>query len=396
MSRAGLFSKCTFSFQYFLILALVLAAELGRAGSGEPEVPFAGVSLAVASVTVPAGGLLQVQVSVTEPKPILKGKQGLKFAAAAVAAVASPLGRVRDAAMFSPGGDVCGVAVIGSAGTQFFFSSPLETLGTSIDTPVITLAFPVRSTATVGQSVNLTLDPNSSLWLDPNAKQYPVDLKSGVMTVGGTLSIADVAPGAGVVPAGSVISIKGTGFQPDSKVHVGDAIIATSQYISSNLIQVRLTQSIDIRGQRVRVDNTDNERAVYYPYQRTTRIGNSTHALVAASYPLFPQTARKIGYFRPALHRTVFSGLALQNLNSTSVTATLQLSSKSGTVLSTQTVMLGKNTRMARDLVELFPGVTPADGTKLKVTSSKGIQMLGLLGDDASGMVLPVLASSTP
>jgi hypothetical protein len=47
-------------------------------------------------------------------------------------------------------------------------------------------------------------------------------------------------------------------------------------------------------------------------------------------------------------------------------------------------------------LVELFSGVTPGDGTTLAVTSDHAILMLGLLGDDASGELLPVPASSTP
>jgi hypothetical protein len=47
-------------------------------------------------------------------------------------------------------------------------------------------------------------------------------------------------------------------------------------------------------------------------------------------------------------------------------------------------------------LVELFPGVTPGDGTELMVTSPAAIQMLGLLGDDSAGTLLPVAASPNP
>jgi hypothetical protein len=311
-------------------------------------------------------------------------------------ASAFPLGAIRDAAIFSSGGDVSGVAVINSAGTQFFFSSPLKTYGTTIDTPVITLAYFVRSTALAGERVGLTLDANDSLWLDPKGHQYALELKSGAMTVGGALSISDVVPGAGIARAGTVISITGMGFQPDSKVDFGEAKVATSQYVSSKLIRVTLRNAVEIRGQRIRIENPDNERAVYFPYQRTKRNGRSTHPLVAAGYPLFSQKAETLGYFRPTLHGTIFSGLALQNLNSTSVRATLQLHSKFGVLLSAKTVTLAPNSYVARDLVELFPEATPADGTKLTVTSNKGLQMLGLLGDDSSRMLLPVPASSKP
>jgi hypothetical protein len=390
-SRSGLFQKLAILPQSFLILALFLVARPILAGG---QTGFTGVDLSVDSPTVPPGGLLQTQVFITEPKPILKGKQGMKTASAALV-LASPLGALRDAALFSAGGDVSGVALTTSTGTQFFFSSPLQTFGESSDTPVMTLAYPVRANATVGQTVDLTLDPHNSLWLDPGGRPYPVELKSGVLTVGGTMSVSDVVPGAGKPRAGTIISIKGVGFQPNAEVDFGEGKVQTQTYVSPNLIQVTLRDPIEIRGQRIRIKD-GNEEVTYFPYQRTTAIGKSTHLLIAESLPLFSQTALTIGYFRPALHGTTFSGLALQNLNSTIATATLQLYSKTGVLLSTQTEVLGKNSWFARDLVELFPGVTPGDGTRLTVTSNKAIQMLGLLGDDASGMVLPVVASSTP
>ncbi len=393
----GLRLRCSFSrlLQLSLLALPVVVTPIGLAAPGEPGAVFAGVSLSVASPTVPPGGMLQMQVSVTEPKPILKGKQGAKFASV-VGAVSSPLGAIRSAALFSSGGDVSGVAVLGPSDTQVYFSSPLTSFGMTIDTPVMTIEVPVRKTATVGQSVNLTLDPNSSLWYDPNSTLYPVELKSGTMTVGGSLSIADVNPGAGVVQPGTVISIKGVGFQPTSRVDVNEGVIATSQYISPNEMQVTFSLPLDIRGKRIRVTNDNNERATYYPYQRTAQAGKSTHALVAASYPLFSQRKLKLGYFRPQLKGTMFSGLALQNLNPASATFLLQLFSSTGVLLAQRNLSVAPNTRIARDLVELFPGAVPGGGTELKVSSNRAVQMLGLLGDDASGIVLPVLPSPTP
>jgi hypothetical protein len=389
--------------QSLLVIAVLITVRTNVSGQ---EPAFAGVSLSVASPTVPPGGLLQMQVFITEPKPILKGRQRttLKTAPSAAAsrgfmaeaAAAFPLGGIRDAALFSTGPDVSGVAVTTSTGTQFFFSSPLTSFGSSIDTPVMAASYPVLSTAKAGQKVGLALDPGESVWLDPNGNPYPTELKSGSMTVGGTLSVSDVVPGGGTVPAGSVISIKGVGFQPNSKVDFGEGRVISQQFINSTLIKVTLRDAIQVRGQRIRVENSGNERATYFPFQRTTKMGSSTHALIAESYPLFPKTALTVGYFRPSLHGTVFSGLALQNLNSLDQTATLQLYSKAGVLLSERMITLARNTRFVRDLVELFPGVTPADGTKLKVTSTKGIQMLGLLGDDSASTVLPVPARSTP
>jgi hypothetical protein len=198
-----------------------------------------------------------------------------------------------------------------------------------------------------------------------------------------------VQPGSGIIPAGAVISIKGIGFQSSSKVDVNNAVIATSTFISANEIQVTLTQSFAIEGQRIRV-TTNNERVTYYPYQRTTQLGKSTHALVASSLPLFSHTTWTQAFFHPMLQGTVFSGVALQNLNASSATVTLQLFSSVGGLLASRTISMATNTRFSRDFVELFPGQIPGNGTTVKVTSNLAIQALGLLGDDALGTMTPV------
>jgi hypothetical protein len=383
-----------------LLLALLLGSLSFAAAQSEPA--FAGVSLSVASPTVPPGGVLQMQVFVTEPNPILKGKQRASFSAAPTAllspfavAPATVLGSIRDAALYSPGDDVSGVAVGKTGATQVFFTSPLTSFGTTIDTPVMTIAIPVSKNATVGRAVNLNLDPNNSLWYDPTSNLYPVELKSGVMTVGGTLSISDVSPGAGTVQPGTVISIRGVGFDPATVVDINEAAIATSTYVSPTLMRVTLSAPFDIRGKRTRVTNGNNEKAQYYPYQRTSRLGTSTHPLIATSIPLFAQTVWKLGYFRPTVQGTIFTGIALQNLNHKKVNVVLSLYSKKGVLLASLPQVLGINQSMARDLAEFFPGLV-ATGTRLKVTSDQPIQMMGLLADDATATVLPVGPTSTP
>src|SRR5689334_5982708 len=83
--------------------ALLLAAAMQSLVVCTAEGQFMGVSLDAPDQTVPPGGLLQMQVFVTEPNPILKGSQRAGFSSKA--AIASPLGSVRDVAMFSPNGD---------------------------------------------------------------------------------------------------------------------------------------------------------------------------------------------------------------------------------------------------------------------------------------------------
>jgi IPT/TIG domain len=394
-------------FRFTTVITLGLAASFSAAQ--EPvEAPFNGVSLSVQSPTVPPGGTLQVQVFVTEPNPILKGRQGMKLGSARSALVpaalipnagvapAAILASIRDAAVYSPTGDADGIAVGKNGSTQLFFNSPLTTFGTELDTPVMTIAVPVTAGAKVGQTVPLTLDASNSLYYNPSSKLYAVELKSGTMTVGGTMSISDVTPGGGTVQPGTVISIKGVGFDPSCEVDINEAKIASIDYISPTLIQVTLSKAFAIRGRRIRVTNSNNEKVTYYPYQRSTAVGKSTHALIASSMALFAQTTWKLGYFHPTLQGTIFGALALQNLNTVKANVVLQLKSKTGSLLATKNITLGVNASMTRDFKEYFPGASPATGTSVSVSSDQPIQMLGMLADDSTSIVLPIDPTTLP
>jgi hypothetical protein len=354
---------------------------------------FNGVELKVDDQTVPPGGLLQYRAFVTEPKPILKGGQCMSFRSGGFAPTA-PLGNVRDGILYSPAGDADGVAVIGPGTIKVAFSSPLTTYGTDIDTPVLAFGIPVSKQASVGQTVPLQLPRSSAQWFDPLGNLYPVKLASGTLTVGGTTSVTDVSPGAGTVQPGTIISIKGVGFQTTSKVDINEGKIATSTYISPNEIQVTLSSSLEIEGKRVRV-NTGNERVEYYAYQRIRRVGTSKHALVASSYPMFSHTTWTQAYLKPVLQDSMFSALALQNTDAKTATITLQLYSSTGSLLATRTVSLSTNTRLVRDYAELFPGQVAGTGTTVEVTSTVPIQVLGLLGDDSTLTMTPVDPSAT-
>jgi hypothetical protein len=383
--RFGQFSAklCTVALALSFLIAPSVWAKGGTGG-------FAGVGLKIPNETVPAGGMLQMKILVTEPKPIFKARQRTTYSS-------SVLGTPSGIHLYSPAGDASGVAVLNNGGAPFFLSSPFTSFGTVTDYPVITMAIPVKATATTGQKVSLTLDPTLANWLDPSSNPYPLDLKSGVMTVGGTLSISDVAPGSGVVAAGSPISIKGIGFQPNSQIRVKNAIVATSQYVSANLIRITLASATDMDTRQVQVKNpSTNEQATYFSYQRTTAIGASKHTLVAASYPLFSRAQWKLGYFKPVLSGTVFSALSLQNMNAIGTVVRLDLTSSTGTLLASQLVPLGASSVITRDLKEFFPAATAATGTEVKLSSAIPVQALGLVGDDASGIVLPVELSSIP
>jgi hypothetical protein len=371
------------SFALLLTPSCLLAAD---------PAPFAGVELRIADETVPPGGMLQLKVEITEPKPILKGGQRARYQA-------QFLGPVQGIALFSPKGDASGTAVLSKGAAHVSLSSPRVDLGNNADYPILTIAMPVKATAIRGKTASLVLDPSFSQWVDPNGQDYPVLLANGLLTVGGTLSISNILPGGGVVPSGTTIRILGMGFQPDTKVQVNEATLATSKYVSSNEIDVTLATSVNMTSRRIRVvDPSTGERVEYFSYQRTTSAGKSQHPLIAATEALFAQSTWTLAYFKPVLSGSRFSGLALQNQAATASKVRLQLFASNGTLLATRNQSLLANKRMTRDVAEFFTGVVPATGTTLKVSVISGppIQLLGLLADDALGTVDPQGPSPTP
>ena len=356
------------------------------------DAPFPGVELRIPDETVPSGGMLQLKVQITEPKPILKGGQRARYQA-------QFLGPVQGIALFSPNGDASGTAVLSKGGAQFSLSSPFKSMGTNSDYPILTIAMPVKATAIRGKTASLVLDPSLSRWVDPIGQDYPVLLSNGLLTVGGTLSVSNIVPGGAVVPAGTTIRIMGVGFPIDFRVQINEATVAKATYISSNEIDVKLTTDINMTSRRVRVINrVTGERVEYFSYQRTTSLGKSQHALIAATMPLFAQSTWKLAYFKPVLSGSQFSGLALQNETATDAKVRLQLFGSNGLLLATRNQLIAANRRMTRDVAEFFPGVVPETGTTLKVSVISGppIQLLGLLADDALGTVDPRDPSPTP
>jgi hypothetical protein len=362
-------------------------ARYAQSGVADPAAVLP-LGLKILNEKIPPGGMLQLKLTVTEPKPILKGNQRLSYSSTFLA-------KATGINLYSPAGDASGVAVLGTGSSQFFFSSPLTSFGTNLDYPVVTMAIPVLATATRGKKVPLVLDAINSTWLDPSSQPYPVELQSGTLTINGTLSVSNVVPGSGVVAAGKPITLSGTGFPADAVVRVDNAVVTSVQFVNSTQLRITLAAATDMESRRIRVKNpATNELVTYYSYQRTASVGASTHALVASSYPLFSRGKWTKAYFKPVASGTSFSGLALQNAGAAGVTVKLDLLSKTGALLATKSISLPARSRIVRDVKEFF--ATAVTGTEIRVTCTVAIQMLGLLGNDSSRVVLPVAPATAP
>lgn len=342
------------------------------------------LSLKVANETAPPGGMAQVKLFITEPKPISTGYADLLYDSFAYPSV--------EGIALNPGaGDASGVALVANSRIRVNLSSPLNSVGMNPDYPVLTIAMTVRKDAAPGKVMKLGLGPES-WWRDLFGSNYSWEVRPGTLVVGGSMSISNIVPGGGDLPAGAVVRILGTGFQPGVKVRISEVDLADTRYIDSGEIQVVLAGRGNLTGRLVKVTNPDGSSDKYYSYLRGTPTGKSANPLLAVAIPIFPAAPHSEGTLAPlALGGQTpgtFIGFALQNPQQTAVGVTLKLVSANGAELDRSNLSLDPGTRISRLPSEIFSTAIP-QGAELRVSASAPIQMMGLIGDQNTAVVLP-------
>ena len=373
----------------FRMPALSLLAGLLLTASGDPPGPGAGVSLKVLDASAPPGGTMQLAVEVTEPIPISTGSAGILVDTAV-------LGPVMGVALYGPAGaqsDAAGTAVASGNRLTVRTVSPSSAFGTSTATPILAVTMGVRADALPGAQASLQLDPAASSWTDPAGALYPQQIRNGTFQVGGTVSIHDVFPGTGLLPAGFTVVIRGMGFKPGALLEIDGVAVASATVVSDTEVQATLGVSADLYGRRVRVKNLDLSSASYRAYLRAQWIGRSSRTLLADTDPIFSPVAVTGAFFTASPSSGQFFGLALQNPAATAADVTVELRSRDSATVASTAVTLPARTRISREVPELFAGQPMPAGGVLVVRSSAPVQMLGLLGDETAGRVEPVLAS---
>jgi hypothetical protein len=386
-------ARCTRS-TYTLLLAATfffsatscLFGAVPCAVNPAPPPAFNCISLAVQNATIPPGGMFQFQLILTEPKPI-----GTSSTRPGTGTSSSGI------SLYDPIGVTAGVAVASSSGLQITTISPAGTYGSTPnpDYPILTITAPIPTNSVVGTKYTLGMDLGNSFFLDPMGQAYPTELKTGTLTIGGTMAISDVIPGGGFQPAGTRIAIFGMGFTPASQVDFSVTTLAPGdfQFVSSSEMDVILPLGVVMDGNRVRVRNEAGELSTYFSYLRAQVLGQSSHLLVAQSEPLFSRMLYSNVTLNWSRGGTTFTALAVQNPGTTAAEVTVNLLSASNQVLDSVNFPLAAYSKMTRDLLELFPQ-PPAGAVAVQVTSTQPIQMMGMFGDDSSGNVVPVIASA--
>ena len=367
------------------LAAVICLLALGVSAAGKKGAPE--LSVRIRDETAPAGGMVQMKVMTTEVTPISGGRPILNFAAGLFDAV-------EGIGMFAPTGEVAGAAVIDGDHVAIAYVTTTPSTG---DYPLLTVALRIRRDAAAGTSTLFTLEP-SSLW-NLNGTLVRTKVSPAVVTVGGSVAISNVIPGEGWFPAGTEVSIRGVGFNGQSRLWVDNVDITAVHVVSSTEILFTLAQAANMTGARLRVDNPDASRSTYYSYMRGIPAAISGRALLAATAPVFSGTTRSLATIGPlpAMNGAQYAALALQNPNLAGANVTLALYAADGALMQSSSRALENGHRLTLELSELFDGVAPPPGASVRVTSSLPIEAFGLLCDEGTWTVTPRLpAEASP
>src|SRR5262249_37011347 len=185
-------------------------ASTSGSTSGGPANTGRQVSLHVPDESAPLGGTVQMKFLVTEPTPISTGGPRVPRPAGT-----TPVG----IQLFNPTGDVNGVAMVGA--TEITIASISSSGAQGSDYPIMTVAFQLPTNVSIGTKLPFSLDPASPWTLGLLGTATVKPFPPATITVGiSSISITDVIPGGGVLPAGTVVSIEGMGFQSKTQVQL--------------------------------------------------------------------------------------------------------------------------------------------------------------------------------
>ncbi len=342
------------------------------------------LALKIPNETAPPGGVAQMKFLVTEPTPISSGRPHTFFDP-------DMFDSVWGIQLFNTAGDMNGVAIVSIPDIWVAFESTGSLQGT--DYPVMTVALHVKDGAAVNSQSQFSVDPLSS-W---NIGVFPAIVKPiapATVTVAGSISITNVVPGGGMLPAGSTVRIEGIGFQARTQVQVNGVPASSITVVSPTEIDLVLNQAADMTGKAIHVVNPDGSQDTYFSYMRGIDMGSSNRSILSSAIPIFSQVKHSQAIFSPiaAPLKSQFTGIAMQNPNLTDAHVTVIY--QSGATAIGNSITIPPGCRFMREIQDLV-GVPAAPGSSVVVNADLPIQVFGFLVDPIAQSVTPFPASAS-
>ena len=271
------------------------------------------LTIAVSNETAPSGGSVQIKFFAGHPQQISSGELSIDLDPGFFTSI-------RSVAVFSTAGDAYGFASVTGLHADVHFGSLTGGIGQSSSLPILTVTASVGAQA---HSAIVSADPAGSAWRDPAGNVYSVTATPGAMTAGGSLSISDVVPGGGILPANTPIQISGTGFGASTIVEIDAASVASVQVLGPQQIQLTLGAPTELTGKRIHVRNPDGSGGDYFPSLPSSPVTGAPLAPLAGLLPILPlETYRAAITSQPSDRDVVV--VALQNPNPAAVDVLIQ------------------------------------------------------------------------
>lgn len=378
-----------------LLLVIVSAALFAKRPIVDPNPNQA--SLRLTHETAPPGGIAQLKLELTEPKPIIRTRAFLDVFESGILESFEGI-----AADQSNGPVGCAVLLVGS-GAALECTSSNGQWGLNADYPIMTFAVRVAPNAVPGSAVAVTLDSIPPSMLNALGLPYTVEVKNGSLTTGatGSLSIDNVLPGGGRVAPKTPFLIVGSGFEPGTRVQMEGLDKGDVAILASNAIEVTPQTAMVLDGARIRIRTPDDQQREYFSYLRGVEKTPSADTVVARVVPVFTSDVCTVCTVRlPADVTDSYLAVALQNENRETVAVGWEIVDGLGEQIAGGSGTLEPGEKVVRSLAELVgPTKTvPADAV-MRIQSAAGVQVLGLeiklTADGAEARpVLPVSGNS--
>ena len=358
----------------------VSAAKGGGGGGGGGGGATTGLSLKIRDEIAPPGGVVQMKLEVTEPRPIVRGTVSLSYDE-------SMIDSFLGIAVFSPNGDAGATASWKNGVLHMEFNSPNQDLGMS-DYPIVTFAVRLKPTAVPGSVSFFNLDLSQSALIDLFGNPYPAEIKPAMITVGGTLSVHNVFPGGGLAAAGTPITITGSGFDSKTSLNISTDAKYTFRVISPTEIRVIPQSAVDLTSSRIVVKNS-NETTTYYSYLRPAVAPALGDSAVTQVKPLPPTATLREALIGFGSIDAGTVGIGLENPSAAAAAVTADLYDPLGNFIATSAIQVPAWSIRSVDLAAAFPGL-PVKPAVVRVKSTTPIQAMGLSEQLSTGQVVPL------
>jgi hypothetical protein len=330
----------------------------------------------VSKETVPAGGTAQLQVYLTEPKPIIRTRLELQFDDERIAEVLS-------AAVYSESGDAVGTATRRGNRLIITASSPSAELGWIEEYPIVTLNVRLKPGVEPGSDVKFDVLPSSQFYKRDGSPWTVEKYFSGGITVGGELSIERLQPSGGMIRAGQVVKVLGRGFREDTHLHVPEVEGLTYRFLSPTEMEIVAGRDFQLDQREILITNPEAaEKEIYAAFEGAER-EQSAWDTVSSAVPLFSHQLRTQASFTLPDEidgENQFAAVALQNPNEDAALTRVYLHAPDGSLLGRAYVTLLPGERLSRDLTELLPLTRAPKGSVVTVRSDRPVQVVGLSG----------------